>query len=177
MLDTRFKPRHELIEIEPVIVILVVSNRLFAELLQGREPQDESGVLALKILRENGISKVSKLIIPNDKALTQRYVQYLHEKHNINTIITIGGTGPSHRDQTIDAIREIADKELPGFGELFRRLSERKLGPHIILTRASAFIYRRCVIFCLPGSPDAVEIALKEIILPTLKHVLSELYR
>ncbi len=177
MLDTGFKPHHEIVEVEPIVAVLVVSNRLFTALVRGEEPQDESGMLAVKILKENSIEKVCRLIIPNDKVIIQRYIQYLYEKFNINTVITVGGTGPSARDQTVDAVREIADKELPGFGELFRRLSERKLGPHIVLTRASAFIYKKCVVFCLPGSPDAVQLALREIILPTLRHILSELYR
>ncbi len=174
---TNFKPRHEIVEVEPIVAVLIVSNRCFSAMLRGERVPDESGKLAVDLLRQAHVQCAEPIVIPNDKSIIQGFVRLLHEKFNFNTIITVGGTGPSPRDQTVDALKEIADKELPGFGELFRRLSEKELGPHIILTRASAFIYKKCVIFCLPGSPSAVELALRDIIIPTLRHVLSELHR
>jgi len=172
-----FTPRHEIVKVKPRACIIVVSNSRFRMYLETGQVEDESGNLAKKLLQDAGIETLNILYLPNCKEAVKEIVKFLVDNLGVNVIITIGGTGLSYRDQTVDAIREIAHREIPGFGELFRRLSESELGPHIILTRASAFTYNRCVIFCLPGSPSAVKLAIEKIILPTLEHVLSELHR
>ena len=84
-----------------------------------------------------------------------------------------GGTGLSARDQTFDIVSQLIDKPIPGFGELFRHLSYQDVGPKAILSRAVAGTYKRVVIYSVPGSTPAVELAVTRIILPTLAHTVA----
>lgn len=92
-------------------------------------------------------------------------------------IITNGGTGIARRDSTIEAIDGLLNKRLPGFGELFRMLSYEDIGPAAMLSRATAGVYGQSLIFCLPGSPGAVQLALDKLILPELHHLVWETIR
>jgi molybdenum cofactor biosynthesis protein B len=90
-----------------------------------------------------------------------------------DAIITTGGTGISPTDVTIEAIQPLLDKEIPGFGQLFRTISYEKIGSPAVLTRALAGTVRGKVIFCLPGSPQSVSLALETLILPEAAHILK----
>ncbi len=172
-----FKPRHEIVRVEPCIAILVVSNSRFRMLIETGSVDDESGSIAYALFKDRGFKVYRPIYIPNSEDVVRSYIKYLIDKFNVNVILTIGGTGPSRRDITVDAVSTICPRELPGFGEYFRRLSEDELGVHAIMSRAGAYICDRCVIFCLPGSPSAVKLAIEKIIVPIMEHLLSELYR
>src|SRR3972149_3609626 len=90
----------------------------------------------------------------------------------VDSIIITGGTGLLPYDITIESIRPFYQKEISGFGELFRKISYDKIGPAAMLTRASAGLVKGKAIFCLPGSPDAVQTALEKLILPELGHLI-----
>jgi len=92
--------------------------------------------------------------------------------NRVDVVITTGGTGISPKDVTIEAVKSIVDKELEGFGEIFRYLSYKEIGESAIITRAFAGVLNGRVIFCLPGSSKAVELGVK-IIKPVLRHVVS----
>lgn len=92
-------------------------------------------------------------------------------------VIFNGGTGISQRDRTYDVISKALEKTLPGFGELFRMLSYEQVGAAAMLSRATAGVYRNRVIFSLPGSPNAVQLALEKLILPEMQHLAWELIR
>jgi molybdenum cofactor biosynthesis protein B len=92
--------------------------------------------------------------------------------NDVDVVITTGGTGLAPRDVTIEAVQKLLIKEIPGFGELFRFVSYEKIGSSAMLTRASSGIIDNTVIFCLPGSPNAVKLAMEALILPELQHVL-----
>lgn len=92
-------------------------------------------------------------------------------------IIFNGGTGISQRDRTYDVVSKRLEKTLPGFGELFRMLSYEQVGAAAMLSRATAGVYRNRVIFSLPGSPNAVQLALEKLILPEMQHLAWELIR
>ena len=92
-------------------------------------------------------------------------------------VVVNGGTGVSPRDVAVEALRPLFDKELPGFGELFRALSFEQVGPAAWLSRATAGTCRGAVVFALPGSPRAVGLAMARLILPELGHVVRELSR
>jgi molybdenum cofactor biosynthesis protein B len=92
-------------------------------------------------------------------------------------MITNGGTGIARRDSTFEAIDSLLDKRLPGFGELFRMLSYADIGPGAMLSRATAGRYQEMLIFCLPGSTGAVQLALDKLILPELRHLVWETIR
>ena len=88
-------------------------------------------------------------------------------------IVTSGGTGLAPADVTIESLRPMFDKELTGFGELFRSISVDHIGSAVILTRAVAGIIGDHVVFCLPGSPGAVKTALTDIIIPEAGHIVK----
>jgi len=92
-------------------------------------------------------------------------------------IITTGGTGITSRDGTFETIDRLLDKRLPGFGELFRMISFEEIGAAAMLSRATAGSAARKAIFVLPGSPDAVRLAMTKLILPELGHVVQQLSR
>ena len=92
-------------------------------------------------------------------------------------VLVTGGTGITRRDQTVEAIRPLLEKEIPGFGELFRMLSFQEIGSAAWLSRALAGTVRGTLVFVLPGSPNAVRLALDRLILPELGHAVRELSR
>ena len=96
------------------------------------------------------------------------------ERGDIRAIFTTGGTGISRRDTTIEVVERLLDKRLDGFGELFRMLSYEQVGSAAMMSRAVAGLSRGVLIFALPGSPAAVELALEKLLLPELPHLLFE---
>ena len=90
-------------------------------------------------------------------------------------ILTNGGTGISRRDQTINVIEKRLTQPLPGFGELFRMLSYEQIASGAMLSRAVGGIANGKLIFAMPGSTKAVELAMTQLILPELGHLLAEL--
>ncbi|MEN6610627.1 MAG: MogA/MoaB family molybdenum cofactor biosynthesis protein [Methanoregulaceae archaeon] len=90
-----------------------------------------------------------------------------------NCVILNGGTGLTHDDCTIEAVTPLLEKRIDGFGALFRLKSFEEIGTSAILSRAVAGVIRGKVVFCIPGSTGAVTLAMKEIILPELGHILT----
>jgi molybdopterin adenylyltransferase len=91
----------------------------------------------------------------------------------VEAAIFCGGTGVTHKDVTIEAISPFLEKTLPGFGELFRRLSYDKHGSSALMSRAIAGTANGKALFCIPGSPDAVEIAVELLISPEAGHIVK----
>lgn len=92
-------------------------------------------------------------------------------------VIVNGGTGISRRDTTYDTLVQMLDKQLPGFGELFRMLSWEQVGAAAMLSRATAGTYRGSVVVSVPGSPKAVALAWEKLIEPELAHLAWEVGR
>jgi molybdenum cofactor synthesis domain len=137
---------------------------------------DDADDLSGKMMNELVLSKghnVSKYELVSDKPdmIIDSVNRALDSKTDI--IITSGGTGLASKDITIEALVPLFEKEMPGFGELFRYKSIEQIGSSVILTRAAAGIVKGKVLFCIPGSPAAVELALSEIILPEAGHVVK----
>ncbi len=95
----------------------------------------------------------------------------------INTIIVTGGTGFTPRDQTYETILPLFEKEMMGFGELFRALSYEEIGPKAMFSRATAGSREKTAIYVIPGSPNAVALAMTKLIVPTVQHFVGELHR
>lgn len=99
-------------------------------------------------------------------------------KEAIEAVIISGGTGISYRDVTIESINPLFEKELPGFGELFRYLSfQYEIGTASILSRAICGVANNRIIFSLPGSLKAVQLAMEKIILIELGHMVMEIHK
>jgi molybdopterin adenylyltransferase len=92
-------------------------------------------------------------------------------------IVFHGGTGISARDRTYDVIVRHLEKQLPGFGEIFRMLSYAEIGSAAMMSRATAGTYRGCVIVSIPGSTNAVKLAMQKLILPEIQHLAWEITR
>ncbi|MDC1315842.1 molybdopterin-binding protein [Alphaproteobacteria bacterium] len=125
---------------------------------------DKSGSYLKKSIlnKEHKVRKYE--IIKDDLELIQKTIQKLSQDQSIDVIITTGGTGLTGRDNTVDAIKEISEIEIPGFGELFRYLSYKKIGTSTIQSRSTAFLMNKKYVFCLPGSTSAVRDAWEKIL-------------
>lgn len=143
-----------------------------------RTPQtDRSGRLIQQLLAENGHAVAACHLIPDETEQLTPLVHSLLKRDDVDVILTNGGTGISPRDRTIDALQQLFDKQLPGFGELFRMLSFQQIGSAAMLSRAVAGMAAGKPIFCMPGSTKAVELAMASLILPELRHLLGELHK
>lgn len=114
-------------------------------------------------------------IIPDDPTIFEPVLEQCLGDPSIDCILTNGGTGISGRDQTIDVISRHLDHPLPGFGELFRMLSHAQIKSGAMLSRAVGGIAKGKLLFAMPGSTKAVELAMTQLILPEIGHLLSEL--
>ncbi|HVH40369.1 MAG TPA: MogA/MoaB family molybdenum cofactor biosynthesis protein [Gemmatimonadaceae bacterium] len=139
---------------------------------------DESGPLIRELLT-SGLHTITQAdLLPNDEERVRGTVMAWLGREDVDAIIITGGTGLGSRDRSIEAVRPLFDKEIPGFGELFRLLSfQEQIGSSSILSRATAGSARGKVVVVLPGSRAAVELAMQRIILPELPHLLREIRR
>jgi molybdenum cofactor biosynthesis protein B len=138
---------------------------------------DESGKIAKQLITDAGHKVLTYKIIRNDKTLIQTSIKEILQNPKINVILTSGGTGISKRDITVDSINELLNKKIEGFGELFRKLSYEEIGEAAMISRATAGTVDGTLVFCLPGSKNAVKLALSKLILPGLGHALKEANR
>ncbi|MDA1284479.1 MAG: molybdopterin-binding protein [Proteobacteria bacterium] len=125
---------------------------------------DKSGNYLKKSIFEKRHNVIKYEIIKDDVNLIQDTLRELSNDSSIDAIITTGGTGLTGRDNTIDAIKDISEIEIPGFGELFRYLSYKKIGTSTIQSRSTAFLVNKKYVFCLPGSTSAVKDAWEQIL-------------
>ena len=125
------------------------------------------------LLSASGHQVAHYQIVKDEPDQIDSLVQDLAAHPDIQAILLSGGTGIAPRDTTYDAIAQRLEKELPGFGEIFRQLSYAEIGSRAIASRAVAGIYAHTLIFSLPGSSKAVELAMKALILPELVHLTS----
>ncbi|WP_026583480.1 MogA/MoaB family molybdenum cofactor biosynthesis protein [Bacillus sp. J33] len=137
---------------------------------------DKSGKLMIQLLEEAGHSIADYVIVKDETASIREAVLKGCEDPNIDAVLTNGGTGIALRDVTIETVRELFDKEMDGFGELFRMLSYTEdIGSAAILSRAAAGSVNHTAVFSTPGSSGAVRLAMNKLILPELGHVVREL--
>ena len=141
------------------------------------EKTDESGKTAKELISKDGHQVLAHKIIGNDKSLIQTAIKEMLQDPRINAIVTIGGTGISKRDLTVEVASELLDKKIEGFGELFRSLSYQEIGEAAMISRATAGTINGKLVFCLPGSKNAVKLALNKLILPGLGHIIKEANR
>jgi len=125
---------------------------------------DKSGNYLKKSIFEKRHNVIKYEIIKDDVDLIQDTLRELSNDSSVDVIITTGGTGLTGRDNTIDAIKDISEIEIPGFGELFRYLSYKKIGTSTIQSRSTAFLVNKKYVFCLPGSTSAVKDAWEQIL-------------
>ncbi|KEK24572.1 MogA/MoaB family molybdenum cofactor biosynthesis protein [Bacillus gaemokensis] len=142
------------------------------------EETDKSGTLLKELLIEAGHQVKAYEIVKDDKESIQEAVLSGYHQEDVDVVLTNGGTGITKRDVTIEAVSALLDKEIVGFGELFRMISYLEdIGSAAMLSRAIGGTIGRKVVFSMPGSSGAVRLAMNKLILPELGHVTFELHR
>jgi molybdenum cofactor biosynthesis protein B len=155
------------------VAILTVSTSKSRCLSQGVKVDDVSGDLIEDLITQAGHRVVERNLIPDDLNLIRTRVEKTLGRDDVDVLVVTGGTGVSRSDVTVEAVEELLDKRLPGFGEIFRHLSYVEMGSSAMLTRAMAGVRDGKAVFLLPGSPEAVELAVKRLIIPEMAHVVK----
>jgi len=116
-------------------------------------------------------------LVPDDAPAIRQAVEAMLAREGIDVLVLTGGTGFSPRDRTVAAVAPLFDRPIEGFGELFRMLSYEQVGAAAMLSRATAGLVGDRAVFLLPGSPNAVALAMEKLILPEAAHLLGQARR
>ena len=142
---------------------------------------DESGALVVELLTEAGHQVVDRQRVPDDADVVHERLDLWIGQPQIDAVLITGGTGIGRRDTTIGVVRRVLTTELEGFGELFRMLSYDQVKGAAMLSQAIGGLVIRpdeaggdTFVFAMPGSPNAVETAMKNLIAPQLAHLVGE---
>lgn len=142
-----------------------------------RTPEtDKSGKLMMEMLEAAGHEIVDYVIVKDEAEPIKSEVLKGSSNPEVDVVLTNGGTGIAKRDVTIETVQSIFEKEIPGFGEIFRMLSYTDdIGSAALLSRAAAGVVNDRAVFSTPGSTGAVRLAMEKLIIPEIGHVVREL--
>ena len=140
------------------------------------EATDTSGAAIVALLEQDGHQVTARALVKDEPADVTAFVA-AQLRSDAQVVITTGGTGITARDGTFEAVDTLFEKRLDGFGELFRMLSFEQIGAAAMMSRATAGTAAGKAIFVLPGSPDAVRLAMTRLIIPELGHVVQQVSR
>ena len=129
----------------------------------------------MNLLTGQGHEVVDYHLIKDDPDQIRSTIAHAVRDDRVQVIIINGGTGISPRDSTFEAVEGLLEKRLDGFGELFRYLTYLEIGSPAIMSRAAAGVYRNRVIISMPGSENAVRLALEKLVLPELPHMIQQI--
>lgn len=146
-----------------VAVLTISSSRSLDE--------DPAGDAIETAFETDGHEVVIRELLRDEYDSIQGTVQRQVDREDTDIVVTTGGTGITPDDVTVEAVRPLLDKRLPGFGELFRALSREEIGTRVVGTRATAGVAAGTVIFCLPGSENAARLGAQEVIVPEAPHL------
>jgi molybdenum cofactor biosynthesis protein B len=142
-----------------------------------RTPEtDTSGAAIRAAISAAGHQVGQYALVPDEPSQIAELIRSM-AANGCRVILTNGGTGIAKRDSTVEAIDQLLEKRLPGFGELFRMLSYHEIGPAAMLSRATAGTFGETLVFCMPGSTNAVTLAMQQLIIPQLAHLVWETVR
>jgi molybdopterin adenylyltransferase len=136
---------------------------------------DQSGQLIQQLLTNAGHNLVTRSIVQDEPQQIEELLIKLDRNLQLEAIIFNGGTGIAPRDTTYDVISDWIEKTIPGFGEIFRYLSYQEIGSRAIASRAVAGVKNQKILFSLPGSTNAVKLAMTKLILPELNHLVRQI--
>lgn len=138
------------------------------------ESTDRSGRIMIESLEQAGHRILLYRIVRDEPVEIEAVLRDCRTNPEVQAILFNGGTGIASRDTTFDVLSRAIEKELPGFGELFRMLSWDEIGPAAMLSRATAGVFAGRMIFSTPGSSNAVRLAMDRLIVPELGHLVYE---
>ncbi len=166
------RPHADLHPVSVACAVITVSDSRWQSLSRSEVPDaDKSGDVIQAGLLSAGHGVKHYYILPDEPEAVRAAIQQLEKDGAVQAIILNGGTGIAPRDTTYDAVVGLLQKELYGFGEIFRALSYQAIGSRAIASRATAGIYGQVVIFSLPGSTAAVALGMEKLILLELVHL------
>lgn len=141
-----------------------------------RTPENDTGGDTIEeLMHDAGHEIVARRIVKDDAARIRTEIVNLLARPDADAVITTGGTGISARDTTYEVVDRMIEKKLDGFGEIFRALSYEEIGAAAILSRAVAGTVGTKLVACLPGSRNAVRLAVEKLLVPEIAHVIFEL--
>jgi molybdenum cofactor biosynthesis protein B len=149
--------------------IFICSTTRYQSLQKGEVVTDVSGDTIEELLKKFGHSVLFRRIIADDKNMIEHAARSVLD----NPAVFCGGTGITSSDVTIETVSSFFEKSLPGFGEIFRRLSYDKMGSAAVMSRAVAGVARGKALFCIPGSPHAVQVSVEQLISPEAGHIVK----
>ena len=150
------------------VAVLTVSDTRTSE-------TDTGGDTIEELMRGAGHEVVQRSIVKDDATLIRTELVDLLARPDVDAVITTGGTGISARDTTYEVVERMLDKKLDGFGEIFRMLSYEEIGAAAVLSRAVAGAVGTTLVACLPGSRNAVRLAVEKLLVPEIPHIVFEL--
>jgi molybdopterin adenylyltransferase len=151
----------------PCLVVTVSDTRT--------KETDTSGAAIAEALVAAGHTVVARELVPDDPVRVANVIRDYLGRMEVQAVITTGGTGLSKRDTTFEAVTTMFDRQLDGFGELFRMLSYEQVGAAAMLSRACAGVFAGAIVFVLPGSEAAVRLAMDKLITSELAHIVREI--
>jgi molybdenum cofactor biosynthesis protein B len=158
--------RKDAVTTVPVAVITVSDTRTLED--------DTGGALVAELLEAAGHKVASREIVKDEPVAIRAATESALSADGVRAVILTGGTGVAPRDVTPESVVPLLEREVPGFGELFRMLSYEDIGSAALLSRAVAGLARGRVVFVIPGSRGAVQLALEKLIVPELGHLAAE---
>jgi len=159
---------HDLVSPLQAAILTVSTSRAEAD-----DPDDPGGDQIQSLFEAAGHRVAARRLVADKIGAIQQELDALLDDETVDLVVTTGGTGATVDDVTPDAVAARFDRELPGFGELFRQLSYEEIGTRTIASRATGGIARDTPVFVLPGSTNAVTLATEEIILPEASHLVG----
>ena len=155
------------------VYIVTCSTSKYKQLQEKQQPGDVSGDIIERLAADAGHKIAGRKLIPDSRIMIRNALRAAVVGRNVDAVIITGGTGVSQTDVTFETISPLLERQLPGFGEIFRRISYDQIGSAAMMSRAFAGIIKGKVVFCLPGSPNGVKMAMERLILPELGHIIG----
>jgi len=154
--------------------VITISTSRYEKFVNREPVADVSGDLMKQLIIESGHKVVGYSLVPDNKVKILRAFSEALDRDDVDVIVSTGGTGYTPSDVTVESIRGIFDREIEGFSDVFRLVSynDPEVKSAAYLTKASAGVIQSKIVYLLPGSPDAVKLALKELILPEAGHLI-----
>lgn len=135
--------------------------------------EDTAGDAVVAAVEDDGGEVAVRELVRDDLDGVQAAVNTLADREDVDAVVTVGGTGVTPDDVTVEAVRPLFGKELPGFGELFRSLSYESVGTATLASRATAGVVERTPVFCLPGSEDAARLGARRLVTEEAGHLVG----
>jgi molybdenum cofactor biosynthesis protein B len=155
------------------VFVLTCSTSKYKQLERKERPDDESGDIIEQLSTKAGNKIAGRRLIADSRAMIRDAIRTALANRSVDVVVITGGTGLSRTDVTFETVSAMLDRVIPGFGEIFRRISYDEIGSAAMMSRAFAGTIRGKAIFCLPGSPNGVKTAMEKLILPELGHIIG----